>query len=162
MAEVASSRLDHVFCGTADAFFAAPGFASKLYDVIVMADVLEHMEDPWTILRQARHRLNDGGSIIISLPNIRHIDTIFNLVVRGVWPYRDRGIHDRTHLRFFTWANIEDLLRRAGLECAEVSPNYRLLERPDRINRHAKWVRYLPVARSFFVFQYVLRARLTN
>jgi len=162
MAAAASTRLDKVFCGTAEAFFDDQAYVTDRYDAIIMADVLKHMPDPWRVLRVARERLTDGGFILISLPNVRHFDTIVNLVFRGVWPYRDRGIHDRTHLRFFTWINITQLLHGAGLHCHEVRPNYRLIERPHRLNRHAKWVRYLPGVRNFFVFQYVIRAQVVG
>ena len=74
--------------------------------------------------------------------------------VRG----RDRGIHDRTHLRFFTRRNVVELFRSAGLEIESVDAKYRLVERPHRINRFAKYFA-LPGLRGFLAFQYLVTAR---
>jgi len=68
-----------------------------------LCDVLEHLPDPWLVLRRAVRLLSPGGRIIASLPNIRHLSTIYTRGAR-LLAYRDRGIHDRTHLRFFTAA----------------------------------------------------------
>ena len=63
----------------------------------------------WAVLRAAVRYLEPEGVVIASIPNVGHLDTICNLVFRGLWPYRERGIHDRTHLRFFARGNIDEL-----------------------------------------------------
>lgn len=79
------------------------------FDVIVFADVLEHLRDPALVLKRVLPCLKADGQIIISLPNVA------NFVVRisvlfGCFNYRDRGILDRTHLRFFTLSTIRQLV----------------------------------------------------
>jgi len=161
MAKEAFDRIDKVFVGDAMEIIIQGKLGNHLFDTIIFADVLEHLIDPWKTLSAAANYLNPGGVIIASIPNIRHIDTIYNLVLKGYWPYRDRGIHDRTHLRFFTRKNIVELFEHTGLCIDVIETNYRLLERPHKINRYAKFFAF-PGIRSFFAFQYLVRACLTH
>lgn len=158
MAAEAEKVLDRVFVGDATAVIDGPALEGMRFDAIIFADVLEHLPDPWLVLRRAVRLLGPDGRIIASLPNIRHLSTIYHLVVLGYWPYRDRGIHDRTHLRFFTRRNVLELFRSANLEIESVDAKYRLLERPHRINRFAKYLA-LPGLRGFLAFQYLVTAR---
>lgn len=159
MGAQAGERLDEVFVGDAERLMAEGALAGRRFDTIIFADVLEHLVDPWRMLRSAVALLEPGGSIIASIPNVRHLSTIWDLTVNGRWPMRDRGIHDRTHLRFFTRADIIDLMTGVGLHCDEIRANYRLLERPHDINRHARRFAF-PGLREFLAFQYLVRARL--
>jgi len=93
------------------------------YDCIVFADVLEHLVDPWAVLKKASQMLAPGGAVVASIPNVRNIAVLFNLALRGRWRYEDSGLLDRTHLRFFTRTEIYELYASAGLtiECIEVN-----------------------------------------
>lgn len=157
-------RLDRVLQLDLNAVDLEVDLPPAYFDCILFGDVLEHLVDPWDRLEKFMQHLRPGGTVVTSLPNIRHIDTVFNLVVRGKWPYRDRGIHDRTHLRFFTLKNIEDLFSGAGLNIVRVGRIYRLVERPHNLNRHA-WLLWLlqfwPI-RDFFTFQYLIQASLDD
>lgn len=83
------------------------------FDAIVLADVLEHMADPWEALAFARTLVAPGGCAVVSVPNIAHW-TARRHVVRGRFEYSDHGIFDRTHLRFFTRTSARELATRAG------------------------------------------------
>jgi len=83
------------------------------FDVVVFADVLEHLRDPAAVLRQAR----PAGRAIVSLPNIAHW-TGRRALIRGRFPRADFGLFDRTHLRFFTRASARELAAEAGFEVA--------------------------------------------
>lgn len=87
-----------------------------VFERIVCADVLEHLKDPEQTLRELRKCLAPNGRIILSVPNIRHLSVIFDLVVRGDWKYVDAGLLDRTHLRFFTAESLDHLLDETGFE----------------------------------------------
>lgn len=87
-------------------------------DMILFADVLEHLRDPLETLSFARTVLAPGGRAIISLPNIAHW-TGRRAVLRGRFPYADHGLFDRTHLRFFTRASAHALARDAGYAITE-------------------------------------------
>lgn len=157
MARCASAVLDYVYVGDADAGLRAEPVCGSSFDLIIFADVLEHLPDPWGTLKTAVGLLSEGGSVIVSVPNVRHIDTIWNLVVRGRWPYRDRGIHDRTHLRFFARADAMDLIDQAGLKIDQLHTHYRIIERPHDWNRFAHRFA-VPGLKDFLAFQYVMRA----
>lgn len=109
-AERARAFLDDVACGSAEhplpAHWPAP-------DCVVFADVLEHLVDPWSVLRAWRARLAPGGAVVVSLPNIAFRGVLRGLA-RGRWDYAEEGILDRTHLRFFTRLTAFELLSQAG------------------------------------------------
>jgi 2-polyprenyl-3-methyl-5-hydroxy-6-metoxy-1,4-benzoquinol methylase len=157
MAKDAMVHLDQVLVGDIEHPQAFDALSGQRFDTIIFADVLEHLKDPWSMLKKVRPFLLQGGVLITSIPNVRHIDTIFNLVVKGRWPYRDRGIHDRTHLRFFTKIDIKDLFTEAAFKIDIMRTNYRFFERPHPWNRYAK-VAAVPGIAAFFAFQYLVVA----
>jgi SAM-dependent methyltransferase len=91
------------------------------FDIVVMADLLEHLRDPLGFLRAARGLLAPGGLVLASLPNSGHI--YFRLVVlSGRFPAHDRGLFDRTHLHFFTLASWRELFAGAGFALTRLEP----------------------------------------
>jgi len=89
------------------------------YDLIIFADVLEHLADPAAILRRCFASLKDDGMIIISVPNVANIVVRLSLLF-GRFDYGDRGILDRTHLRFFTLKSLTDMLEQCGLKIGRI------------------------------------------
>jgi 2-polyprenyl-3-methyl-5-hydroxy-6-metoxy-1,4-benzoquinol methylase len=85
------------------------------FDVIVAADVLEHLTDPWGNLFGLPDLLKDGGCIIISLPNLGHNGVVASLV-NGYFEYQPWGLLDRTHVRFFGVNSIQSLFEKSGLK----------------------------------------------
>lgn len=85
-----------------------------VFDVVVFADVLEHMTNPEEVLRLGVALLSPGGRVVISVPNIAHVTVRASLLL-GRFNYADRGIMDRTHMRFFTRRSLLALLESAGL-----------------------------------------------
>src|SRR5688572_16060917 len=75
---------------------------------IVLADVLEHLRDPWSVLSELRGHLAPDGVVVASVPNIAHW-TARRALARGRFPYAEHGLFDRTHLRFFTRASAHEL-----------------------------------------------------
>ena len=91
------------------------------FDTIICADILEHLKDPESLLRQLRSVLNPGGRLIASLPNSGHL--YFRLVVlAGKIPKSERGLFDRTHVHFFTWDGWRELFRKGGFSFRTVIP----------------------------------------
>ena len=151
MAKVANEKLDLVILGDLDKIILKDYLLPKYFDCIIFADILEHIKNPWDKLKSATTFLSDGGIIIVSIPNIRHYTTIINLIFRGYWPYRERGIHDKTHLRFFTLKNILELFQYANLKIIQIKRNFRIIERPHPYNRFAKYFSFPPL-KSFLYF----------
>ena len=85
------------------------------YDCIIALDVLEHLKDPDVVLRELADRcLAPHGRVILSIPNIAHASVRLSLL-DGEFDYREKGLLDTTHLRFFTHSTVGQLLQRAGL-----------------------------------------------
>jgi len=82
------------------------------FDLVVFADVLEHLPDPIRLLRNVHSLLNPDARVVISVPNVAHLSVRAQLLF-GRFRYSDRGILDRTHLRFFTRRTIKELLTDA-------------------------------------------------
>lgn len=107
------------------------GLKEESLDYIFYGDILEHLEDPWGILKRHKKYLKEDGKIIASIPNIRHEDVILPLL-HGNWTYREEGILDSTHLRFFTLREIKRLFLSAGLYIYEIKGLPDL--KPDHLN----------------------------
>ena len=158
MAKVARTRLDEVLVGDVGEILESGALEGQRFDCIILADLLEHVVDPWELLRTLVRHLEPGGTIMSSLPNVRHVSTIFSLLFAKRWPYRDRGIHDRTHLRFFAQRNLKDLFEGAGLSMKIAKRTLRLIETPHRLNRYS-WILGFPPFRDLVTFQYLILAR---
>ena len=91
-----------------------PNIPPESIDLILCLDVLEHLFDPWKTIRSLDGLLKPGGTLIISLPNIRNYHILFDLAFRGKFSYSESGILDRTHLRFFTRTTAIELAESAG------------------------------------------------
>jgi 2-polyprenyl-3-methyl-5-hydroxy-6-metoxy-1,4-benzoquinol methylase len=104
-------RVDKFIQANLDA--GLPEGLSDAIDVVVCADVLEHVRQPELLLAELAPRLAPGGAVLASIPNFGHwyprIRTLF-----GMFDYDHRGILDRTHVRFFTRRSFERLAKQAG------------------------------------------------
>jgi len=121
-AALARTRVDDVHCGDANALLG--NFPKASFDLVLCLDVLEHLVDPWAALSTIQTLLRPGGRVITSLPNVRHHSVVLPLLFRGRWEYRDAGIMDRTHLRFFSRQGIAALMTQAGLREVRALPTY--------------------------------------
>lgn len=116
-AATAGQRLDAAFRMNLNDLDALREFARAhevAFDCVIAADVLEHLVDPWSVLAVLMTMLHPGGTVVVSLPNIRVLSVVGPLLLRGQFRYRDRGVLDRTHLRFFTREGALELVTGAG------------------------------------------------
>ena len=91
------------------------------FDVVVAGDILEHLPEPELALARFRPLLKPGGLLLVSLPNVANVTVRFGLLF-GRFPLSDRGILDRTHLRFFTRRTGRELLERHGFAVIGETP----------------------------------------
>jgi SAM-dependent methyltransferase len=120
-AESARARVDEVY--QLDIENEVVPVSLGRFDLILFLDVLEHLVNPWGVLKRIRRlHLNEGGKIIISLPNVRHFTCVLPLLLRGEFSYQERGILDETHLRFFTRSSGAQLIQSAGLHVERLKP----------------------------------------
>lgn len=154
IAERARRRLDRVV--TADVERDGFPFPPASFDAIIFADVLEHLVDPWRVLREAVEVLAEDGVVVASIPNVQNIDVLRRLL-RGRWDYRERGILDFGHLRFFTLATIRALFAQAELSLVHIGHRYRR-------SWWREWLCLLTLgrARAFWTRQYLVVGRPTQ
>ena len=155
-AAAAREVLDEVHQGDAEQLLADEGTVERLgrFDCIIAADVLEHMAWPDRALAILGSMLEPRGTIVLCVPNVRHWRVIHALLIRGRWPREPAGIFDRTHLRWFTRADLAEMIAVAGLEA----------ERWEAVDEGSSWRRGLYRAMSatplapFITRQYVVVA----
>jgi GT2 family glycosyltransferase/tetratricopeptide (TPR) repeat protein/2-polyprenyl-3-methyl-5-hydroxy-6-metoxy-1,4-benzoquinol methylase len=161
-AAVARRRLDAVLVGDVERMDLelAPGS----FDVIVCADLLEHLREPDRLLRKARDWLAPDGRLVVSIPNVRH-HLVVRSLLEGNWTYASEGLLDRTHLRFFTRREIEKLFYRSGfaidgLRWSWAPGESQRDERPGEIHVGRLHIGGLPDAEAdeFHAYQYLVRA----
>jgi len=91
------------------------------FDYILCADVLEHLREPLKLLRELLPYLTPEGRLLASLPNSGNLYFRLNVLL-GRFPHHDRGLFDRTHLHFYTWAGWVELFSRSGLSIESAHP----------------------------------------
>jgi len=111
-AEVASKRLDQVLVQDVAEGFA--GIESGSVDCVIFGDVLEHLYDPESVLRQARDLLAQDGVVLVCVPNICHFSVV-KALLRADPMYQPSGLLDATHIRFFSYATFTKMLLDVGL-----------------------------------------------
>lgn len=132
-------------------------------DCWVFADTLEHLRDPWKVLKEVRRVMPSHGVVVASIPNAQHW-SVFAKLSMGNFRYEDSGIFDRTHLRWFTRQTINEMFHDAGFSIVQGEP--RVFDEPQR-------AQFLPAIGELarlcganvneainvaLAFQYVLRA----
>jgi len=103
-AHEAAKKLDRVI--NSDAHEAIDKLPDNYFDCIIFFDILEHLVDPYLLLVLVKKKLTKKGVIVTSIPNVRFYRHLVDFVIRGNWDYKDQGILDKTHLRFFTYKSI--------------------------------------------------------
>lgn len=106
-ARIAQDRLDEVHVGPVEDRL---NDLQGPFDTIVAWDVLEHLVDPYSVVRRLRELIVPGGHLQVSVPNARHVSLVIDLMMRGTFGYADWGHRDRTHLRWFTRRDLVALL----------------------------------------------------
>lgn len=150
----ARKHVDRVVVGDAEGLIDGT-FEAASFDLILCLDVLEHMVDPWAFVAHAEKLLKPGGTMIASIPNVRHLGVLLPLVFAGRWRYRSQGILDRTHLRFFTRESALALLTTEHLAVARWEHNLPpLVSRGGLVNLLS-----LGLLRDLLAVQYLVSAR---
>ena len=121
-AQVAAGQLDCVLTGDAESVSLDSLLGVEPFDCVVFGGNLSRQRDPWTALGRCCELLRPAGSVVASIPNVRQFSTLVNLLFRGVWPVRESGLFQRSHLRWFTRQTINDLFHFANLAVDECRP----------------------------------------
>ncbi|MCB1614660.1 MAG: class I SAM-dependent methyltransferase [Pseudomonadales bacterium] len=113
-AKTAAAKIDKVL--NKDAIEALSELPDNKFDAIFFLDILEHLIDPYSLLSACNQKLSDNGVLISSIPNIRYYRALKNYVFKGQWEYKDQGLMDITHIRFFTHSSIGNMFKRLGFD----------------------------------------------
>ncbi len=159
----AEHNLSRIICGDIEEIVLP--FKEGYFDCIICGDALEHLKEPLSVLKKIKSYLSNAGAIIASIPNVRHHGVI-NMLANGRWKYEDYGILDRTHLRFFTKKEIEELFYDAGFEITGITENidpqyYNINPLSENISFGRVTLNNLTPneLKDLFVVQYLIRAQ---
>lgn len=159
-------RVDEFVAG--DLENGIPAEAGSGYDVVIAADVLEHLRQPERLMADIAKVVNSHGRVVISVPNFGHWYPRLRTAA-GIFDYDQRGILDKTHYRFFTRKSLDRLVRNAGFEVrrrSEVGLPFDVLSR-ETTSLPARLLRVLDrgtvAARpTLFAYQFVLHLELAE
>jgi 2-polyprenyl-3-methyl-5-hydroxy-6-metoxy-1,4-benzoquinol methylase len=124
----------------------------ECFDALILSEVLEHLVDPWAVLRKIRPLMKPCARVFASSPNVSH-HRVIRMLIAGEWSLADLGVMDRTHLRWFTPRAYKALFESSGYivdSVGEVAP----------LSRKARVVSFLTFGRfrHLFVGQVSLKA----
>ena len=132
----------------------------EYFDIIICADVLEHLVDPWSIIDKVSRCLKKDGLLIVSIPNIREWKTLGKVIFQGDFSYQSSGgIMDKTHLRFFCKKNIYQMLNTPVLSTIYSKPNFMLKVVPEGKRRRIFNLLTFRLFEDFLAIQYLFIAR---
>jgi GT2 family glycosyltransferase/2-polyprenyl-3-methyl-5-hydroxy-6-metoxy-1,4-benzoquinol methylase len=135
------------------------------FDYIIFADVLEHLHDPQKVLSRAVTHLADDGSILVSIPNIGHNSVLIDLL-QGKFEYRDFGILDKTHLKFFTHESLRNMVAVCGLSAVKEMNAINTVSGTEFGNSYdqvpSEVSKYLQSRKHGEVYQFVWELKRTN
>lgn len=161
-AAVARRTLHEVLVGTYDE--VSGRLPEDYFDLVVCNDVIEHMVEPETFLRGVGKHLREEGRLLASVPNVRYCGNLRELLLERDWRYREEGILDATHLRFFTEKSLRRILEATGWEILELRG-----VNPVSLQAGSRWSRLLRrmgcraifalFGRDLEFLQYAVRAR---
>lgn len=157
MAQEASKYNTKVFCGDLNdkKFRTSVLNENYSFDFILFGDILEHLYDPSLVLRELKSMLKPNGQIIISLPNIGHIELFIQVFIKGTWPKNERGIFDKTHLRWFTRKDAFSLVQTADLEVIKYERKFRARDaKGSKFDWKAKLLKR--INKDFVTFQHII------
>jgi len=130
--KIAKEKIDKIFFGSVEDNLG--NLPESYFDVIVFNDVLEHLYDPFFVLKEVKSKLSMAGCIVASIPNVRFWVNLKEIINKKDWKYKDKGILDFTHIRFFTKISMIRMFEDTGYQINKIkgvnptqSKNYKLI-----------------------------------
>ena len=155
-AEIAAESLHRLLLGTYQS--VCDTIPDNYFDLIVCNDVIEHIEHYDQVLAHLKEKLTSDGSLLLSSPNVRFLPNLLALLVQKDWQYKDAGILDRTHLRFFTRKSLLRALENAGWTVETIQGINRYGNRVCSPKRIASYLGQLILGRDTAYMQFGVRA----
>jgi glycosyltransferase involved in cell wall biosynthesis len=144
----------------ADLDQGVPAEVGTGFDIVLAADVLEHVRQPQQLLGEVKSLLRSDGTAFVCVPNVAHWYPRFRSLL-GAFDYDQRGILDRTHLRFFTRRSIRRLVEREGFRVRRLEPVGLPLDALQIQGVGGRWLRafdhlFLTIWPTMFAYQFIL------
>lgn len=154
IAQIAKTRIEEVLCADVEALELP--FTEEYFDYVIMGDVLEHLYDPWMVVKRVGRYVKKGGYIIASVPNTRNWRIVKDLILKGEWKYCSDGLLDDTHLRFFTKKSMTRLFQSEHFVVNCIIPTFKFWPRSKRniVNSVT-----FGLFEDFLTFRYIVEAR---
>lgn len=166
-AQQARKYCDAVIVGDIESLDLEEHLFDRKFDVITIADVLEHLRSPGAALQRLTPFLSDAGFIIASIPNIVFGGLILEMA-RGRFDYRPYGLLDDTHLRFFTLKSVHRLFEQANLEVLHIDRANRTIEESEfcqhaLTNQEIQFLEFIKTNNpEWNTYQFIVTARPTR
>ena len=151
-AKRAEGRLDKVIHGDVEKITLS--IQPEYFDYIILGDVVEHLIDPWRMIKQLSQFLTREGFLIASIPNIGYWRVLKDLILFDKWEYQKEGILDKGHLRFFTKKSMVEMMGEAGFEVESIKARRSLGTKARLFN-----LLTLGMFRKYFESAYIIKCR---
>lgn len=156
-ASVAENELNVVLIGAYD--LVQNEIPQGYFDLIICNDIIEHVQDHDKFIESLKGKLKPSGHLVASIPNVRYLPNLIHLLFLKDWEYKDSGILDNTHLRFFTKKSILRTFAKHDFEL-ELCEGINEMSRPGVFTVFAKLVGSLVFGRDVKFLQFGLRAKV--
>jgi len=151
-AKSAEGKLDKVIHGDVEKL-SLP-FQAEYFDYVILADVVEHLVDPWQVVKRLSLFLHGEGFLIVSIPNIGYWRVLKDLILFDQWEYQAEGILDKAHLRFFTKRSMIEMMNKTGFEVESI-----IARKSPGIKARLFNLFTLGIFRRFFESAYIIKYR---
>ena len=131
------------------------GVDNEQFNVIILADILEHLREPSIILEECIKLIAPGGFLIVSLPNIRYFPILWYILILGDFHYSESGVLDNTHIHFYCKKNMIELLDKSGFKVDIIRPA--LTKKKSIVNRVT-----CQIFEEFLSIQYVFQCSINK
>jgi 2-polyprenyl-3-methyl-5-hydroxy-6-metoxy-1,4-benzoquinol methylase len=128
-------------------------FEDESLDGLILADVIEHIPAAWSYLKDCVRAVKPGGWVVISVPNMRNIDTLMQFWIKGDWPEHDYGLFDATHVQMMSIRRLERWCHNAGLTLEMWQKEH------DPARRRRRFLNTLTLGLAWPWFMYQLQGR---
>ena len=157
-AELAKSKLDKVLNG----YFLEKSLdiPNNYFDLVICNDVIEHIDDYESFIMDIKNKMTHDACLVLSVPNIRHMQCLYHLMVKKDWQYQDHGVLDRTHLRFFTYKSLVRLIEKNDFEILKIQGINSVYERVSLIRKIFLYIAAAVLGQDTLYLQFGLSAKI--
>lgn len=139
-------------------------FKRDRFQYVIAADIVEHLRYPEKLIKQLKNIVDPNGQIILSIPNVSYIGVVAELL-NGQFQYREYGILDDTHVRFYTRCSIQQLIADCGLNTLSIEPIYQPVHKTEFSALSLETIphdlrQFIGNRRDAFCYQYIVCAQV--